>query len=187
MLNRVSQWAKIKISSLEHFFIYINHSSMNLEYIFILDWHMLIVHGVFCGPLFRHWFVLLSVGFVESSDIWDQRIVWVWIGEHWTNWEENFWDCESGTPLTFKNIKTNGSGCVYIWVVDFSGELHFRRLEWVICRKMYQQTKNTTWIWRVLWSCDSSLPFKQIVANRSGWTLRRWVPSDIFKFLGYSF
>lgn len=43
---------------------------------------LLIVHGVFCGPLFCHRFVLLSVGFVESSNVWDQRIVWVWIGEH---------------------------------------------------------------------------------------------------------
>lgn len=45
--------------------------------------------GVLAGPLSGGGLVAGTVGLVNVSDLWDEWVVWVWVGEHGANRKEN--------------------------------------------------------------------------------------------------
>ena len=45
--------------------------------------------GVLAGPLASGSLVAGTVGLVNVGDLWDEWVVWVWVGEHRANRKEN--------------------------------------------------------------------------------------------------
>ena len=74
----------------------------------------------------------LLVRLENSGDLWDQRIVWVWITEERADREEDLADGEGGGPLGPQDVQADGAVGVNVGVVNSSCEGHFGRLEGVV-------------------------------------------------------
>ena len=107
------------------------------------------LHGVFLGPLLGQLVVLvpadgkhvrnktlasrhLLVRLENSGDLWDQRIVRVWITEQRADREKDLADGESGGPLGPQDVQADGAVGVNVGVINSSSEGHFGRLEGVV-------------------------------------------------------
>jgi len=81
------------------------------------------------------------------SDLWDKRIIWVWVGQEGGDGEENLGDGRGWGPLLLQDVQTDGSIGVDVWVINSSGEVNLGWLEWVIGWEVDVQEVNTTGIW----------------------------------------
>ena len=86
----------------------------------------------------------LLVRLENSGDLWDQRIVGVWITEERADREEDLADGEGGRPLGPQDVQTDGAIGVNVRVVNTGGEGELWRLEWVIRWEVYIEEKYTT-------------------------------------------
>jgi hypothetical protein len=103
-------------------------------------------HGVLSSPFSGSCLILYLVGLVDVGNLWNQRIIWVGIGQQGTDGEENLGDGECWGPLFLQDIKADGSIGVDIWVVDSCGEVDLGWLEWVVSWEVDVQEVNTTGI-----------------------------------------
>jgi len=91
--------------------------------------------------------MLCSVGLVDLSNLWHQRIIWVGISQQGTDGEENLGDGQSWGPLLLKDIEADGSIGVDVGVVDSRGEVDLWWLEWVVSWEVDVQEVDTTSVW----------------------------------------
>jgi hypothetical protein len=57
--------------------------------------------------------------------------------------------CQRRTPLISKNVETDASVCVDIWVIDLCRECHFRGFEGVVRGESDGQEKDTARVGRI--------------------------------------
>lgn len=140
------------------------------------------LHRIFRSPFPGRTIVSSSVCFEKLSNIWNQRVIRVRIGQKTADREKNFANSQSRTPLILQNIQTDSSIRVDVTVVDAGCEVNLWRLEGIIRRKVDIEEENTSGIRRVIWSHDCCLPVKHIVPNWACRTVGWWVFSQIDKF-----
>ena len=68
-------------------------------------------------------------------------------------------------PLVPQDIQADASVRVDVWVVDASGEVDLRWLEWVVGWEMDCQEEDTAGVWRV--TLDTTLVLSLTCANRA--------------------
>jgi len=123
---------------------------------------------VFTGPFLCCAVVSFTIRFVDVSNLWHKRVVWVGVRKHRTDGQENFADGQGRAPLVPENVQADATVGVDIWVIYARGEVDLWRLERVVCRKVYREEEDTSAVAGIRGSHDGSLPVKQIVAHRSG-------------------
>ena len=101
-------------------------------------------HSVLSSPLSGSCIILCFVSLVDVSDLWNQRIIWVGIGQQGADGEENLGDGECWGPLLLKNIETDRSIGVHIWVIDSRGEVDLCWLERVVSWEMDVQEEHAS-------------------------------------------
>ena len=67
------------------------------------------LHCVFRSPFSSRTVVSSFVCFEELSNIWNQWVIGVGIGEKATNGEQDLADGQGGTPLVLQNVQTDAS------------------------------------------------------------------------------
>ena len=132
------------------------------------------LHGVFLGPLLGQLVVLvpangkhvsnktlaslnLLVRLENSGDLWDQRIVGVWITEERADREEDLADGEGGRPLGPQDVQADGAVGVNVGVVNSSCEGHFGRLEGVVRGEVNCEEEDSALVGTVRGSHDGGL------------------------------
>jgi len=145
-------------------------------------------HGILSSPLSGSSLVFWLVSLVDLSDLWHQRIIWVWIGQQRTDGQEDLWDGQGWGPLFLEDIQADRTIGVDVWMIDPGCEVDLRWLERVVSWEMDVQEEHTTSVWRVIWSHDGGLPMVLILLI--DWASRAvggWVLTKIDKFLLNSF
>jgi len=166
-LAKIKSW--VKISSYRDALVWFSFGSCS--------------HSVLSSPFSGSGLVLWLVGLVDVGNLWNQRIIWVGIGQQGTDGEENLGDGECWRPLFLQDIKANRSIGVNIWVVDSCGEVDLGWFEWVVSWEVDVQEVNTTGIRWIIWSHDGSLPVILILLiNWSGGAVGWWILSKIDEF-----
>lgn len=108
-------------------------------------------------------------------DFWDEGVVWVGVGEHRADGEENyikrmrewgytFGDCEGRGPLITENVETDTTVRVDVGVIDSSCEIYlsvsrvrrgwkgrdyFWWFEGVVCWEMDSEEEDATGVWTI--------------------------------------
>lgn len=140
------------------------------------------LHRVFRSPFSGRAIVSGSVSLEDVGNIWNQWIIGVGVGEKTADRKENLADCQCRRPLVLQNVQTDTSIRVDVAVIDTSGEVNLRRLEWIVRREVDIEEEDTSGIGRVIWSHDCCLPMKHIVSNGARGTVGRWVLTQIDEF-----
>jgi hypothetical protein len=123
------------------------------------------LHCVLGSPLPSSTVVPGSVCFQQLRNIWDQRIVWVGVGQKRADGEQDLADGQCRTPLVLQNVKTDSSVGIDVAVVDPRRKVHLRWLERVVRWEVNVQEEDSSCIWRVIGPHDRGLPVEHVVAD----------------------
>jgi len=145
------------------------------------------LHRVLLSPLLSQLVVLIPVGLEDASNLWDKRIIRVWITEQRTDRQKHLTDSQCRRPLRPQNVQTDRAIRVDVWVVDSSGEGHLWWLERVVGREVDGQEEHPSLVWAVWWSHYGGLPVEQILSNGSSRALGRGVSTKVLQLLVYTF
>ena len=126
------------------------------------------LRGVPLRPQLGDAVVLLAVLSVLGGDRADQGVGGVAVAEQGADGEQDLRDGQCWRPLVFQNVKTDTTVRVDIAVVNPRCEVHFGRLEWIVCREVDVQEEDTSCVRRILWSHNGCLPRENIF--RINWT-----------------
>ena len=143
------------------------------------------LHCVFRSPFSGRTVMSSFVIFEELSNIWNQRVIRVGIGEKTANRKQHLANSQGRTPLILQNVQTNTSIRVDVTVVDASCKMHLRRLEWIVRRKVNIEKEYSSGVWGVIWSHNCRLPVKHIITNRACWAVCRWVFTQVDKLFDW--
>ena len=145
-------------------------------------------HSVLTSPFASVRIVLFLVGLVEMSNLGYKWIVWICIRHHWADGKENLWDSQSRWPLIFQNVKTDTSIRVDIAVINSCRKCHFRWLEWIVSWEANVEEKDSSCVWRIIWTHDCRLPGELVFLIKGASRTVSWrVLSKIDEFFLDSF
>lgn len=144
---------------------------------------MVCLDSVLPGPLPGHGLIPGPVGLVDVSDLRDEGIIGIGIGQHRADRQQDLRDGKSGRPLIPQDIQANTTIGVDVGVVNPGGEVHLRRLERIICGESNAKEKDTRRIRTVGGSHDSSLPVEKIITNRASGAGAGRITSEISELL----
>ena len=140
-------------------------------------------HCVFSSPFLCVLIMLYSIGFVQMRDFGDQRVIWVGINQHWTDWKQHFWYGQSRRPLIFQDIQADASIWVDVAVIYPCCECHLWWFEGIISWEGNVQKEHTSSIRWIIWPHNSCLPMELILlVSWTGRTVGRWIFTEVNKF-----
>jgi hypothetical protein len=140
-------------------------------------------HGVLAGPLAGGGLVLGFITLVLVSDVGNQRIVGVGIGQQRADRQQDLGDSECGGPLVLQDVKADGTVRIDVRVVNLRHELELWWLEGVVGGEVDIQEEHTTSEGGVLGSHDSRLPVERVrVVLGAGAAVSRWVFAQVDQF-----
>jgi len=140
------------------------------------------LHCVFGSPFPCSTVVSSPVRLQELGNVWNQWIIWVGVSEKGTDWQEDFANGQSRTPLILQDIQADTSIRVNVAVINTSGEVNLGWLEGIIGGEVNIQEEHTSSIWRVIWSHDSRLPVEHVIPNWSCRAISWGVLTQVDKF-----
>ena len=122
------------------------------------------LHSVFTSPFAGVFFELLLVGLVEASDIGNERIVGVGVGQQGADGEEDLGDGEGGGPGgLLEDVEADTTILVDVGVVDLGDELDAGRGEGVLGGELDLQEEEATGVGRAFGSEDGGAPVEEVL------------------------
>ena len=140
------------------------------------------LHRVFGSPFSSCTVVSSFVCFEKLSNIWNQWIVGIWVGEKAANGKQDLADGQGGTPLILQNVQTNSSIGVDVAMINASGEVDLRWFERIISWEMNVKKEDTASIRGVIWTHDGGLPVEHIISDWTSGTVGWRILSQIDQF-----
>lgn len=120
------------------------------------------------GPFTSGALVSLAVRLVEVGNLWHERVVGIWVGEHGADGEKHLGDGEGWAPLVPENVEADAAVAVDVGVVNLGGEGDLGGLEGVVGGEGDGEEEDTARIRRVAGAHDGCLPLEHVVAGGTG-------------------
>ena len=132
--------------------------------------------------------MLRLIALEDVGNLWDERVIWVGVGQQGADGEQHLGDSEGGRPLIFEDVEADRSIAVDVHVINFRRERNLGRLEGVVGREMNVQEEHALMVRGVLGAHDRSLPVELVrFVSGAGRTVCRWVSSEVDELLLDSF
>eukprot|EP00562_Extubocellulus_spinifer_P029669 CAMPEP_0178713152 /NCGR_PEP_ID=MMETSP0699-20121125/19261_1 /TAXON_ID=265572 /ORGANISM="Extubocellulus spinifer, Strain CCMP396" /LENGTH=185 /DNA_ID=CAMNT_0020361947 /DNA_START=864 /DNA_END=1418 /DNA_ORIENTATION=+ len=144
---------------------------------------LLVLHGILGGPLPRRAVVAGPVGLQKLSDIRDEGIVGIGIGEEGADAEQDLGDGEGGGPLVLEDVEADPAVGVDVAVVDAGGEVDLGGFEGVVGGEVDVEEEDSAGVRRVVGPHDGGLPVEHIIADGTGRAVCRRILPQIDQFL----
>lgn len=124
-----------------------------------------------------------AIRLIDVGNLRNKRVIRVGVCEHGADRKQNLRNGEGRAPLVPQDIQTDTSVRVDVGVVNASGEVNLGRLERVVGREVDGEEENTSGVWRVARTHDSSLPVEQIISDGTSGAGGGGIPAQISEFL----
>ena len=145
-------------------------------------------HCVTLSPLTSRLVMLRLIALIDVGDLWDERVIWVGVGQQGADGEEHLGDGEGGRPLVFEDVEADRSIAVDVHVINFRRERDLGRLEGVVGWEVDVQEEHALMVRGVLGAHDRSLPMELVrFVSGAGRAVCRRVSSEDDEFLLDSF
>ena len=139
------------------------------------------------GPFARSSIELEQVRFVESSDLRNQGILGIWIGQKTADAEKDFPDVECGTPLVFQDVEADASLTIDVGMKDAGAERDLGRAEGIVGREGDSQREESSCVGTSVGTDNGGVPAVEIVRVRgTRGAARNWLCLEILEFFGNS-
>ena len=106
--------------------------------------------------------MLRLIALKDVCNLWDERVIWIGVGQQGADGEQHLRDSEGGRPLIFEDVEADRSIAVDVHVINFRRERNLGRLEGVVRREMNVQEEHALMVWGVLGAHDRSLPVELV-------------------------
>ena len=123
------------------------------------------------------------VGLQKLSDIGDEGIVGIGIGEEGADAEQDLGDGEGGGPLVLEDVEADAAVGVDVAVVDAGGEVDLGGFEGVVGGEVDVEEEDPAGVRRVVGPHDGGLPVEHVIADGTGRAVCRRVLAQIDQFL----
>lgn len=123
------------------------------------------------------------VGLQKLSDVGDEGIVGVGVGEEGADAEQDLGDGEGGTPLVLEDVEADAAVRVDVAVVNAGGEVDLGRLEGVVGGEVDVEEEDAAGVGGVVGAHDGGLPVEHVVSDGSGAAVGRRVLAEVDQFL----
>ena len=119
-------------------------------------------HCVTLSPLTSRLVMLRLIALEDVCNLWDERVIWIGVGQQGADGEQHLRDSEGGRPLIFEDVEADRSIAVDVHVINFRRERNLGRLEGVVGREMNVQEEHALMVWGVFGAHDRSLPVELV-------------------------
>ena len=132
--------------------------------------------------------MLRFIALEDVRNLWDERVIWVGVGQQGADGEEHLGDGEGGRPLVFEDVEADRSIAVDVHVINFRRERDLGRLEGVVGWEVDVKEEHALMVRGILGAHDRSLPMELVrfVCGASR-AICGWVSSEVDEFLLDSF
>ena len=132
--------------------------------------------------------MLRFIALEDVCNLWDERVIWVGVGQQGADGEQHLGDGEGGWPLVLEDVEADRSIAVDVHVINFRSERNLGRLEWIVGREMDVQEEHALMVGGLFGAHDRSLPVELVsLVGRAGGAVGGRVPAQINQFFLDSF